>query len=127
MAGQARPVGAGALDADPDQRPERLKPAEQTAAAVGVGRELGRAQQPSCAVDRGGDVDLLVSVNPAEDLGSVLCHHDDASLRSSNDEAPPAETADRTLTVWGSRLLSGHIRSTGRCAPRRRERADRST
>ena len=40
---------------------------------------------------------------------------------------PDSTDIGASLTVFSSRLLSGHIRPTGRCAPCRQQRADRST
>ena len=75
MTGEAGAVRAGALNADARDTavPE---PAQQICVAVGVGA--------NSAVCRSlGDMDVLVGVDPAEYLGSVLCH-DGNALWSSN-------------------------------------------
>ena len=69
--GQARTVGSGALDSDTAHSAPRLQPAGELVIAAGIGRELRRAQQPPGRVDRGGDMNVFVGVDPAEDSGSV--------------------------------------------------------
>ena len=71
MAGQPSAVGAGPLDPDAHHRAQRSQPAQKPRIAVAVRRERRRAQQPPRGVDRGGDMDVFVGVDPAEDSGSV--------------------------------------------------------
>ena len=71
MAGQAGPVGAGALHADAKHRAPRLQPAGELAVAFSAGDELRGAQKAAGVVDCGRDTDVLVGVDPAEYLGSI--------------------------------------------------------
>ena len=71
---QARPVGAGPLDADGLDGPVGLHPGEQMVIALRVGGERGRSQRPSQAVHDGGHMGVLVRVDPADDGGLILWH-----------------------------------------------------
>ena len=71
---QARPVGAGPLDADGLDGPVGLHPGEQMIIALRVGGERGRSQRPSQAVHDGGHMGVLVRVDPADDGGLILWH-----------------------------------------------------
>ena len=83
--GETRSIGAGALHADALDAAAAAEPSQQLRVAGGVRAERGRAQDPSGAVDSGGDMGVLVCVDPAEDAGAVLlCQDGDASLWSSH-------------------------------------------
>ena len=81
--GEARAVGAG-LHADALDAAVAAEPSQQRRVAGGVRVERGAAQDPSGAVEDGGDMGVLVGVDPAEYGGVVLCHDGDASLWSSH-------------------------------------------
>ena len=66
-AGQARPVGAGALDTDPGQRPERTQPGVQVGEPGGGRGERFDAQHATVGVQRGGDMNIEVGVHPTSD------------------------------------------------------------
>ena len=82
--GEARAVGAGSLHADALDAAVAAEPSQQRRVAGGVRVERGAAQDPSGAVEDGGDMGVLVGVDPAEYGGVVLCHDGDASLWSSH-------------------------------------------
>ena len=82
--GEARAVGAGSLHADALDAAVAAEPLQQRRVAGGVRVERGAAQDPPGAVESGGNVGVLVGVDPAEDRGVVLCHDGDASLWSSH-------------------------------------------
>ena len=63
--GQAGPVGTGALHADPDHLAEAAQPAQQLGIAALADREGLHPQDPAVAVDRRGDMNLEVGVDPA--------------------------------------------------------------
>ena len=71
MAGQPSAVGAGPLDPDAHHRAEGSQPAQQPRIAVVVRRERRLAQQAPRGGDRGGDMDVFVGVDLAEDSDSV--------------------------------------------------------
>jgi hypothetical protein len=73
--GQAGAVGAGALHADLDQPTEAGQPGKQRRIAGRCGGELGVAEQPPGAVDRGRVVGAAVSVHAAEDI-QLRARHD---------------------------------------------------
>jgi len=73
-AGQPGGVAAGALDPKPLHLAKALRPALQlVVAAQGRGR-LGGTQDAAELVDRGGDVDVLVAVDPDGDQALGLWH-----------------------------------------------------
>ena len=82
--GEARAVGAGSLHADALDAAVAAEPSQQRRVAGGVRFERDAAQDPPGAVKSGGNVGVLVCVDPAEDCGVVLCHDGDASLWSSH-------------------------------------------
>jgi hypothetical protein len=67
-AGQAGPVGAGALDPDPVERAEGAQPGIQLGEPSRRGRERRDAEHAAVRVERGSDVSVEVSVHPAGDL-----------------------------------------------------------
>jgi len=67
VAGQARPVGAGALHAHLHELAERAQPGEKLPIALGSGAEAGRVEDLAPLVDHGGYVDVFVGVHPADD------------------------------------------------------------
>src|SRR5689334_11991864 len=67
VAGQARAVAAGPLDADQGDGPEPAQPAQQPGIAGRRGRELSDAEQPANRIERGRNVHVGVSVHPACD------------------------------------------------------------
>ena len=74
-AGQAGPVGAGALHPDPLQRAERASQACSSAnPAVVVGND-STPSTPPLAVERGGDVNVEVGVDPAGDRTRLYDGH----------------------------------------------------
>ena len=64
--GEARAVGAGSLHADALDAAVAAEPSQQRRVAGGVRVERGAAQDPSGAVEDGGDMGVLVGVDPAE-------------------------------------------------------------
>ena len=66
--GQAGAVGAGALDSDPAQPPERAHPGQQCGVSGGRCGELLGAHDPADRVDHGGGVGVGVGVDTAGDL-----------------------------------------------------------
>jgi hypothetical protein len=75
VAGQAGAVGAGAFDPDLHQPAEGGQPGQQNRVAGSGGGELGIAEQPSGAVDRGRVVGSAVGVHATEDI-HVRARHD---------------------------------------------------
>ena len=63
VAGQARAIGTGALDADLGHVAEGLEPAQQRLVAGRVGLEALRAEQPAERVEGGSHVDVEVRVD----------------------------------------------------------------
>src|SRR5215471_16550390 len=72
IAGQARPVAAGALHAGHGESPEPAQPAQQAGVAGGGGGELLHAQQPADRIQRGRDMQVSVRVHAAGDGARVL-------------------------------------------------------
>jgi hypothetical protein len=72
MAGQARAVTAGALDADQAGVPEPAQPFQQASVSGRGSRELPHAQQPADRIQRGGDMQVSVGVHAAGDDGLVF-------------------------------------------------------
>jgi hypothetical protein len=65
--GQARAIGAGALDADPGQLAELADPGQHRPVSGSGGGEAAGAEHRFARVDHGGDVQILVSVHAGED------------------------------------------------------------
>ena len=104
---------ARALDPDPGQIAEAAQPAEQRAMARPSGRVLLGAQDRAVVVDDGGDVDVLVRVDPADDDDGHGCFSVHAlgppRLEVAGDfDASLAEAADKTGMGPLARLSSGH-------------------
>src|SRR5512132_4394012 len=73
VAGDAGAVAAGALDPDQAHVTEAAQPADQGAVAgAGGGERLGPQQHPG-GVEHGGDVQVLVGVDPADDNPAGRC------------------------------------------------------
>ena len=75
VARQAGAVAAGAFDADTAHGTPRGQPGGQLAVAGGVRRERRRRQQRPGGINSGGDMDITVRVDPADDLGVLLGHN----------------------------------------------------
>src|ERR1039457_3512320 len=75
VAGQARAVAAGALDADQGDGPETAPPAEQAGVAGRGDRELLDAEQPADGIQRGGDMHIGVGVHAAGDDACLYDGH----------------------------------------------------
>jgi hypothetical protein len=65
MAGEARTVGAGALDPDPLHRPEGSQPLQQQPVAGRCRGERLNPQQPADAIQRGGHMHIQMGVHTA--------------------------------------------------------------
>jgi hypothetical protein len=77
VAGQARAVAAGPLDADQGDGPEPAQPAKEPGIAGRRGSELPDAEQPANGIERGRDVHVGVSVHPAcDDAWFSACLYD---------------------------------------------------
>ena len=100
MARQPRPIGAGALHADPHQRPERPQPPRQLAIPDRVRPERRRGEHPARLVDRRSDMDLLVRVDAPVDADWLISHDEPCLSPNWVSEAPSAGTADRTVKVF---------------------------
>ena len=74
-AGQAGPVGAGALDTDSLQRAEPDQPGVQVGEPGGRRRERLDAEHTAVAVERGGDMDIEVGVDPTGDRACLYDGH----------------------------------------------------
>ncbi len=66
--GQPSPVGAGALDTDPIKRAEAAQPGVQLSEPSRRRRERLDAECPAVRIERGGDVNVQMGVNPTSDL-----------------------------------------------------------
>jgi Aldo/keto reductase family len=75
VAGQARAVAAGPLDADQGDGPEPAQPAEQAGLSARADRELLDAEQAPDGLQRGGDVHVCVGVYAASDSASLFDGH----------------------------------------------------
>src|ERR1039457_7666771 len=75
VAGQARAVAAGALDADQCAGPEPAHPAEQAGVAGRGDRELLDAEQPADGIQRGGDMHIGAGVHAAGDDACLYDGH----------------------------------------------------
>jgi len=64
---EARPIGAGALDAHLRQRPEPTHPLQHRRVAPGGGGERLHAEHAADGVQGGGDVDVEVRVDSTDD------------------------------------------------------------
>jgi hypothetical protein len=71
--GQAGPIGTGAFHPDPAQRAEAAQPGVQVGEPAGGRRERLDAECAAVGVERGGDVNIEVGVNPA---GDWVCLYD---------------------------------------------------
>ena len=67
VAGETGPVGAGALDPGQLHLTEATEPPQQCSIALGCGGERLDAYQAAPLVERGGDVDVEVGVDPRGD------------------------------------------------------------
>jgi hypothetical protein len=67
VAGDARPIGPRALDADLDDLAEASQPGHQGRVAIAVGREGLGAEQATDLVQGGGHVDFAVGVDATGD------------------------------------------------------------
>jgi hypothetical protein len=74
-AGQACPVGAGALDTDPAQRAERTEPFVQLDEPGRCRRERLDTEHAAVGVNHGGDMNVEVGVYPASDLARLYDGH----------------------------------------------------
>ena len=74
-AGQPSPVGARALDTDPDHRAEAAQPGVQLGEPGGGRRERFDTQHAAVAVDGGGDMNVEVSVHPTSDRARLYDGH----------------------------------------------------
>ena len=85
VARQAGAVAAGAFDADTAHGTPRGQPGGQLAVAGGVRRERRCRQQRPGGINSGGDMDITVRVDPADDLGVLLGHNGAALLGQPTD------------------------------------------
>ena len=85
VARQAGAVAAGAFDADTAHGTPGGQPGGQLAVAGGVRRERRCRQQRPGGINSGGDMDITVRVDPADDLGVLLGHNGAALLGQPTD------------------------------------------
>jgi hypothetical protein len=95
QARQPRSIGAGALDADELELAETSQPREQPSVTGGGRRERFDAEEPAGVVERSGDVDVEVGVDPRGDSQWHSGHrHPFVGKRVGG--TTPAGTTDRT-------------------------------
>jgi hypothetical protein len=120
VAKKSRAVGACCLDADPPKLAERAHPGEHLLVAVPGRWEALAAENPVMFVDDGGDMEILVCIDAADDetVGDALL---DLHGRTPEGECIGAsantECLDRTVTRQNVRPFSGHMHRQGE--PRR--------
>jgi hypothetical protein len=113
-------VAAGALDANDLHLPEAAEPPEHLPVAGRSGHERLRAQDPADLVERGRDMQVLVSVDAAGDDDVIRCQSGQGpsfSLASSGAGTARAEGRTGQGRACVSRLLLGH--SPPAAVPRR--------
>ena len=114
VASEADAVGTSALDTDPFERAETLRPAPQSRVAPRVGVKDRRVEDLASLIDDGCHVEVLVGVNPAEHAEWFFCH--DGSAFLIDGMAPPAGL--RTgHTRRLSKRLSSQVRPASWCIP----------
>ena len=75
MASQTGPIGASALDTDPTQRTEADQPGVQVGEPGARRRERLHTEHTTVAVERGGDMDIEVGVDPTGDRARLYDGH----------------------------------------------------
>ena len=64
-------VGAGALDAERDDLPERVRPGEKLFETAGIGGNGEGSEDAADGVEHRGDVDVLVGIDADDDVPGV--------------------------------------------------------
>ena len=82
MSRHARPVAAGAFDADTLQVAPTAQPVQELAVAGAGRRERRHTQQPPRAVDGRRHMVVPVGVDPTDHCHLMFCHNDSALLRA---------------------------------------------
>jgi len=70
IAEQPSAVGARRLDADASELSEGAHPGEHLLVAVSGGREASAPENPVMSIDDGGDVEILVGIDAADNKGA---------------------------------------------------------
>src|SRR4051812_47403701 len=70
VAEQPRPVSARYLDADTPDRSEGAHPGQHLLVAMPGGGERLTSEKPVMVIDDGGDVEILVDIDAADDKGA---------------------------------------------------------
>ncbi len=114
-----RPGGAGCqrhscpcLRSDAAQLTEPMHPGQQLPVAGAGGRELLGAKQAAVGVDHCGDMDILVRVDPADDIDGPRCCHCDHPAALRGDDGPKldaSKAADTTVETAESTLAQAGV------------------
>ena len=117
VARQAGAVAAGAFHADDPQRTPGPQPGDEFAVAGHSRRERRRVQHPPRPVHGCGDVVVTMGVHPTDHFNRFLRHNGAALLRANQwVKGTTGRDGGQDTQGVSSRLLSGHVRPTGRCA-----------